>query len=171
MVCFEMAQQLHRRGEHVAFVGLIDSYPGDLESSPPPRSLADRARRLVEWGSHHLHHLKLHDARGKWLYVWRRLTQRLSWVWFDRRVLKAHQLAKRTYSPRPFAGSVTLFRGSIPVPGLDPPEDLGWGRLVSGNLDIHVLPGSHQSIVEAYPRPLAQALTACLDRARRETAG
>jgi amino acid adenylation domain-containing protein len=51
------------------------------------------------------------------------------------------------YVPRSFAGKVTLFRGRRqPLNRIRDPQ-LGWGRLAEGGVDIHLVPGTHGTVL------------------------
>ncbi|MEL6902072.1 MAG: amino acid adenylation domain-containing protein [Cyanobacteria bacterium J06606_4] len=66
----------------------------------------------------------------------------------------------KAYAPRPYTGSVALFRGQTRVPSIstaadsistaaDLTEDFGWQQLVQGDLTIHRVPGSHYSMMRS----------------------
>ncbi len=89
-------------------------------------------------------------------------------------VHKASSQASRTYvsQAQVYPGSMTLF-----LSGQVAPEDfraqdrelrddptLGWTELVSGNIERHVVPGDHISMLtQHHVRILAHALASCLD--------
>jgi aspartate racemase len=84
------------------------------------------------------------------------------------RFVQAHYRALLEYRPQPYAGRLDLFRartGRLMGPG---EPDLGWGAYAAGGVAVHVIPGTHESMIEEpHVRVLAEKLTACLDKARQ----
>lgn len=76
---------------------------------------------------------------------------------------------EQTYHPRPYPGKLTLFRcGDAPVRDC---EDwrLAWRRLARGGLEIHVVPGDHETMEQEFNvQVLATDFQKCLDDAERE---
>jgi hypothetical protein len=84
-------------------------------------------------------------------------------------VRAANDQANRAYVAQPYPGRVTLFRaGERPV-WLYPDRDLGWGGLAAGGLEVHEVPGDHETVIkEPYIRLLAEKLKVCLDNAQSD---
>ena len=82
----------------------------------------------------------------------------LGWrgVWYARRM--------RDYVPRRFDGRVTVIIPSARVRRRTEDATLNWARLTRG-VDVHVIPGSHLSIVASEVEPLAATLRASIERA------
>ena len=83
-----------------------------------------------------------------------------------RSVKESLTLAARHYTPRPYAGSATLFRArdNPAIFVVDPA--LGWSGLVE-RLEIREVPGDHVTLLrEPHVLTLAVELKACLDAAR-----
>jgi thioesterase domain-containing protein len=59
-------------------------------------------------------------------------------------VLNVHLL--RDYVPLSYNGNASLFRAAEQPEGAQ--HDLGWGRLVSGKLDLITVPGNHHAILQ-----------------------
>lgn len=78
---------------------------------------------------------------------------------------EAHSRAKRAYKPASYDGEIRLFRaidGHVRT-AADP--TLGWGAIAGIGLEIHEVPGSHNTIVqEPYVQDVARQLRQCLDR-------
>jgi thioesterase domain-containing protein len=70
--------------------------------------------------------------------------------------------AQWKYLPRPYLGRIILF--CTPVPGESPLDDgRGWTELAKAGLEIHEIPGEHQTVFESRHVPvLAEKLNACL---------
>jgi thioesterase domain-containing protein len=84
-----------------------------------------------------------------------------------RPLVEANTRAFRAYVPGPFPGRVTLFRARTRHLLLPTPDDLGWGSLAGGGVEVHIIPGHHVSILrEPNVRTLARRLTEALDRPR-----
>jgi aspartate racemase len=92
-----------------------------------------------------------------------------------RRIQSIHAVndrAYRAYIPRPYHGSVAIIRSERGYTG-DPDKDyspdpqIGWGRIVSGDIPTYIVPGDHnQMIREPHVELLATHLRACLDAAQ-----
>jgi thioesterase domain-containing protein/acyl carrier protein len=82
---------------------------------------------------------------------------------------EAHWQALLAYSPRPYAGQVTLFRARKQrLLNLDPTS--GWGDLAA-SVVVNVIPGTHENMLEEpHVHALASELKTCLieAQARRE---
>jgi amino acid adenylation domain-containing protein len=87
------------------------------------------------------------------------------------RVLRAIWKAFEDYSLQPYAGRIALFRPR--AERLMPwrrAHDLGWGRIAMGGVEVIMVPGSHETMLEeAFVPGVAARLAEVLDRA--ETAG
>jgi amino acid adenylation domain-containing protein len=169
-IAFEMARLLHEGGQRVAMVALLDTYrPGVVLPT-------SRVRRLREG-----------IAREGWTYVWRRITSRLGgrialWVrelrigyrrllgksvpyelrdfWLTRAFFKA----VAAYRPRVYPGRLTVMRArDVEDLGGSIGPDLGWTGLASEGIDVHDVPGNHDTLIlEPHAIELARALQECL---------
>ena len=81
--------------------------------------------------------------------------------------------ANGDYVPQVYPGRAILFRVSEPVEewlewhSVDP--QLGWGRVVTGGLETHEIPGNHLNMFnEPYVQVLAEKLQACLEQAQAD---
>jgi thioesterase domain-containing protein len=187
-IAFEMAQQLHRQGRPVAFVGLLDDGPSlthdRLRWSPaelgrfllnlarwlpcqlfcknPKVVLADVCRKLRVWGR------RLWLAKPDQVDV-EEVMDVSRYSETGRRMLVSHYRAVLDYAPQVYPGRVALFRARTQPLLASHQPDLGWGRLVAGGLDIEVIPGEHDALVsEPAVRLLGVRLAAALDRAQSE---
>jgi thioesterase domain-containing protein len=81
--------------------------------------------------------------------------------------------AQSKYMPRAYPGRISLFLVAVSDDGQLAP-DRGWSELAEGGVEIHEIPGWHQTIFESRHLPvLAEELDACLRAAfdRRECQG
>lgn len=144
VLAFEAARQLRRMGETVALVSLFDSWgPGYRETmSRFDRVLRRQQLRVHRYGERFakfrrgevgvsdmvtkpiLYHLGLLRAEAG------PERQALPGEWFDDLLYNA----VAHYRPDPYDGDVVLFRSREPLRGRLFDERMGWGPLVSGNL-------------------------------------
>jgi FkbH-like protein len=85
------------------------------------------------------------------------------------RVVDANLEAQRRFTPQVYDGDVTLFRAAEPF--VEPYQDrfLGWGPVVRGRIDTHVVPGDHSAMTEEpFVRVLAHQLNESLRQAQAQ---
>lgn len=160
IIAFEMARQLRARGEQIALLAMIES--------PPPhkpglgaylnfsRVLVGRWLRRLFRRADQVSHLQIGDQKS---YL--RLKKKLI----------ANSWALRRYRPRPFDGPLHLFLTEETLQRADHPR-LKWRELASPALEVHRIPGNHDSITGGdggiieplYMEALAEALTRAIDR-------
>ena len=148
-IAYEMAQQLIKAGETVAFLGLIDSEAPDpalkLRRLPlgrvclnllrtPPKDLLDRINGRINKTS------LVRRIKIKLLPTQSSFGARLQ------------NVPATPYWPKPYCGRVDLFRATVPTVYLGheppPPSEVAWRRLALGGLNVHPLPGGHMHIVK-----------------------
>jgi amino acid adenylation domain-containing protein len=187
VIAFEMARQLHARGVPVALVALLDTQPPGASASTSPLSNGeatgrsggeDDANLLAEIASD----LNIRVSRktlrrlepGERLdYVVRQAAGQQGETDIVRRmvsryfaVCKAQERALAAYYPAIYHGSVTLFRCKARRSPRRNDQLNGWERLAAGGVQVHVVPGSHQTMIaEPRVRILARKLQACIDAA------
>jgi thioesterase domain-containing protein/acyl carrier protein len=180
VVAFEMAQQLHARGERVAFLGMLDParagrryVAGLLRWLTLPRFVLRRlgrhlraAYRLDRAGRHAYIRDKVRAARE--MIVQRDLFRGDRTELYQVQVAEANQHALWRYVPRAYRGSVTLFvtTGRIARSARD--RRLDWTQLAEGGVEVHEISGSDSGdmLREPHVRALVDRLQACLGRAR-----
>lgn len=192
LAAFEIAQQLHRNGEKVALLALFDTgtpeYPVVLPNTTVALSYFYGLVRRVQL---HKESILALDNRGRLEYLVGKLAKVK--LRYKRKVVNNYKKAVRTYYlrkngegsipsnyiqmedqiskagekylPVSFPGKLTLFRASNQPLGIQPDPTLGWEPFVSGELEIHEVPGHHGSIVaEPYVKVLAEKLAECIQR-------
>ncbi|HRQ83523.1 MAG TPA: amino acid adenylation domain-containing protein [Flavobacteriales bacterium] len=149
IIAYEMAQQLSAAGHEVPLLALFDM---------PAPDLFVKNMKLEE---------KLHEPLKR--IVMRRLMQRA----LAKGRIQSHRLrhfhiidnynkAIVAYRPKPYSGPVTVFKAA----STHGPDDMGWAKLVTGPLDVRVLPGDHYSLIKAPEvAELVRELSASIDRA------
>lgn len=192
LVAYEMAQQLRAAGEEVRLLALFDTnapgYPRFLPTMTAWRRKLDHWCDRVElhWGN-----LCASSGRQKLAYIreklqrwrkqlrWKRqhlwdqfreLAGRVFWPVAIKQARAVGYRAATVYTPRPYAGPLTLFRATERPRGIYPDLTLGWQPLAQGGLTIYDTPGYHGAIVRE-PRAgvLAGQLTDALRNARAVT--
>jgi aspartate racemase len=196
-VAYEMARQLDQRGERAGIVAVIDTY--GRRPVMTHRMLAwwqellfqirrvrfHAADRVVSLSRHQgtTVRQKLRTLRRRWhsrgwqaQYASYRERSADGGVlpesFYD--VEQACYLAARTYLPGEYSGRVTLFRACDAGLRRDNDPQMGWGQLALGGVDVHEIPGNHETILaEPNVRVLAEKLRKCLDQltARRLRGG
>jgi amino acid adenylation domain-containing protein len=168
-IAFEMAQQLRAAGEHVALLAILEA---DARTPSRLQSFADAIRFQFEA-------IRSLPGRQRGLYLWRRFVS-----WTDQRgkiapvylarspsteavknaVWTAIERAVRNYRPRPYPGSVTLFRATDRRVTRTYTRTLGWGRLARGGIRVIDVAGTHSTVLRPGSEPpMAAKLRACLD--------
>ncbi|MCT7951052.1 amino acid adenylation domain-containing protein [Ancylothrix sp. C2] len=181
LIAFEMAQQLIREGEKLAFLGLFDSFSRTLldEEEPP----------FLEQLSIHWLNLSRKGNKDKIIYIIDRIWWKIEalWEYINKQVylwrglpspselpehltavIQGNMQAVRSYVPQIYPGSITLFR-SLERPTKNSYDPLlGWGDLVAGGMEIVEVPGHHSTmIVEPRVRFLAAAIKNCLEKVEK----
>ncbi|HMI96542.1 MAG TPA: non-ribosomal peptide synthetase [Micropepsaceae bacterium] len=177
-IAFEMAQQLVRRGETVAFLGLIDTFE---KSSPKKReTVSPRASR-------HMKALRQRTLGEMANYIGMRAAKNLDYGLAVARLAvlehlprgiglvlvklpsynlrpdlyrSIHRTASRRYTSQPYAGSITLFSAK----GLTEFHRKYWQPLALGGLTVTEIPAGHTGMVwPPYSALLAEGFDACLE--------
>jgi thioesterase domain-containing protein len=128
VLAFEVAQQLVKQGEEVAFLGLLAaSYEPGIRPSMMP-----------EWLSRCLYHVKQAAVQGP-VYISRRFRKRLDletrlrseWI----RVVFTREIAK-IYRSTPYAGAAVLLRAALDEYWIDYGPHNGWDDMLIGGLHV-----------------------------------
>ncbi|MEL6263547.1 MAG: amino acid adenylation domain-containing protein [Cyanobacteria bacterium J06626_6] len=180
VIAYEMAQQLAKQGDEVLPIVMIDSRvptgnTGENISTgrPSKRLMVLFARDLgcsVSQTQQIDRALNSPDASASAeraiarLYValqqFERLPPTLSQSELQHllQLFTYHLNMLKSYTPRSYAGSVTLFKAQTPVRSTRAaddtgdrtwPQDFGWRQLVQGALVVHTVPGSHYSMMRS----------------------
>lgn len=161
VVALEMARQLREAGDQVIFVGLLDAYGPGYPQILPNKNLVDYKMSV------HMNTLRLHDWRGKFNYLMRRVRSRLQKV--ETSLLGSTLTALRiplpqnirynyvarvlndmvdSYKPQVCPGTVTLFRASIQPENIISDPLLGWKDHVAGEIKVINVTGTHNSMIK-----------------------
>jgi thioesterase domain-containing protein len=179
-IAYEMAQVLHRAGQRVALLALIDTPPatalglGDLLRFSVTTALPaiwpyvfDYFRLFAgEKDDHYAAHPSwlpnwpgMANGRSALQSVLRQLPEAIRVL----RVLRANTQAQFHYAPRPYPGRLTLFRTNHAHGESGKWPDLGWRALAPDGVEIYRVPGHHLNLLRRpYVRVLAEQLRRCL---------
>lgn len=184
LVAFEMASQLMAQGEKTAFLGLFDTgnhaHYNNLSFSDSVHFRAlyvlDRLQtlgkklakmRFRELGLIFWESLRTRAGFAAWRVMqqfYRSRQRELPKAFRDN--VKLFEAVATAYTPRPYAGPMTLFRaqGRTAEYGNDPA--LGWDNLISDGVQVINVPGDHMTMLEEpYVWGLVEQLDAALKRA------
>jgi thioesterase domain-containing protein len=182
LLVFEMAQQLQKQGERVALLALLDGtapIKNNFSGAPPTSSakLYHHIKLLRKWqgcayvisriGTKSLRLLKIKTIKK----IPRRLGYKL-FIYLGRDmppfcrstyIADMHRRARRKYRPKTYAGPVVFFRAEE---NRDDPLAI-WRKLFDGELDVHPVPGNHQTIAkEPQFQIWAEKLKDCLNKSQ-----
>jgi len=192
VIAFEMAQQFISMGESVAFLGFFDSFhPNYPRYRPGITRFHQALGAAVQTTEHHIGSLIMLKPGKRWLYAREKLIRAgHEAVWLIQDIGKAiaskvcrlmgkatpdkyklyhHPLrsAVQAYEPKPYDGTITLFRATRQPIGIYPDNTLGWAPFATGGIVDEAIPCLHASMVSE-PRVviLAEKLDRCLASAR-----
>jgi acetoacetyl-CoA synthetase len=175
LVAYEIAQQLHRAGQQVELLGLIDTHVhgrylpfwqwlhhcagrvmvtvNNLRALPPGRRLSHVRKKMLvlldRWRSRLGLEPRHPDLVGD-------LLREANFPPALRRVRGAMLVAFHDYRPEPYPGRALFLRAA--VPGDNDPLPV-WRKVVRGGLDVSVTPGTHDEMISgANAKALATAL-------------
>ena len=175
LVAFEMARQLHDRGEVVGVLALLDNRwmgaPGKTEGSPRRVQISIARHLKVLLGPRGIWHMKEKlVTRGlREIYSLLRALRRPI-PRFLQRTDHINWFAAASYVPQFYPGSVTLFPASDSVKNPDATNGL-WASLAGGGAELHSIPGGHEDVLqEPNVSMLAKILTGCLADANHDGA-
>ena len=176
-IAFEMAQQLHARGQSVALLALLDARIPSTDESAADEDfeamlMADVVRYfgLSAEFSESLALLPRDELLGRVLEQ----GKRAGLIPADIEASQAHRLielcksdfrASRNYVLHRYPGRVTLFKAGEDLSGnlLDP--TLGWSDWADGGVDVQIVPGNHATMVyKPNVEILAEKLAACIEQ-------
>jgi thioesterase domain-containing protein/SAM-dependent methyltransferase len=184
VVAFEMARQLEAKGQRVSLLALIGvklepeqvaASWDEVESVALFADLVSMQLDKLKISTDELYELDSEELLG---YVLQRAIEaemvpediQLAHVRKLFEVFKGNMEAMDNYRPQVSSLRVTLFKDEMPETVEAPDETMGWDALTSGEVEIHTVPGSsHRTMVdEPYVRNLAEQLTDCIRRAKKE---
>ncbi|MBP5973647.1 amino acid adenylation domain-containing protein [Brasilonema sp. CT11] len=177
IVAFEMAQQLHRQGEKVGLLAILDSCrPGSEKRLSFFKRLLEHINNFRQQGPAYLQHklmgwrewgtYQIREKYRHFLVTSERLPEDDKHV----NVIDANILAQSQYIYQVYPGSMTLLRtddqNRDSAVGMQYDPLFGWGELVAGGVDVYHTSGSHLTVLEEpHVQALAEKLKLCLEKA------
>ena len=179
-IAFEMAQQLHARGQRVALLALLDARipsatenVGDEEFEAMLMADVVRYFGLSPDFSKSLAHLPQAELLARVLDQ----GKTAGLIPADIEAAQARRLielcksdfrASRNYVLHRYPGRVTLFKASENLSGSSMDPTLGWSDWAEGGVDVQIVPGNHATMVyKPNVETLAEKLAACIEQADR----
>ena len=189
LVVLEMAHQLRVQGEEVGLLAMFDLVPIVLpdfvSSTALERYKRYASRDLIERHSAEMSE-KSTIERLRYLVIGiaRKIKRRMQYTaWIIAHILCArlgrplpqvfhniewaNALASKSFKPRPYPGSVTLFLAKKVTEGYSDDPERDWSGLATGEIDAHMIAEDGALMVGSmfetpYVRDLAELLDACL---------
>ncbi|MEA5552080.1 AMP-binding protein [Anabaena cylindrica UHCC 0172] len=183
LVAYEMAQQLQKQGEKVSLVAMFDTCrPGYFQRLSVLKRIPLHLKNIIQGG---------HDYVLKKVIGWSRHTKYCIKKAYNYslnvashvldisskspetdkylQIIDANTQALEKYTFPAYVGRVALFRtkdeNRTDKIGIKYDSQFGWGDIVTGELDIYHIPGSHLSLLnEPYVRVVAKQLKDCLEK-------
>jgi amino acid adenylation domain-containing protein len=169
LVVYEMAQQIHDLGKPVVLVAMFDAYgPNYPKRLPSTSRLRRKFYKYTRRIDTHLSTLLYTDWPGRITYlrvklpklynrITRRVRNKMEQILHPvprqlARIRSVHMDAarhKKRYmrEQRRFEGRLVLFKAEKQPLGIYPDAKLGWGAVVSDNIEVFEIPGHHTSII------------------------
>ncbi|MEG4110940.1 MULTISPECIES: amino acid adenylation domain-containing protein [unclassified Microcoleus] len=177
-VAFEMARQLHDRGEKVALLGLLDTYGPDAFTNSSQMKHSEGLMRILRLTPGAFMNKAKSNLSGKIEGLteiqWRILCNLYRAVGrplpiylenFTHRELN-HQALKH-YVGGVYAGQASVFKAIESAEAFGADLELGWGRVITGGIEVHEIPSDHLGMLkEPHVRILGEKLQAAVDRAQ-----
>jgi thioesterase domain-containing protein len=177
LIALEIAQQLYRQGHQVAFLGLFDT--------PVPHYVEELAP--IERFAAHFNNISHLDLKERIIYVFEKfklsIAQKIprsinNCYWqltnifrspqqlLNSKIARANQQALANYIPSVYPGKITLFRAKIKHLQNYFNPDLAWSQLALGGVELHEIPGNHNSFLlkKENSQVFAQMLKECLEK-------
>ena len=192
IAAFEMAQQLHRDGQTIAFLALFDTPANSHQQNQnftalfnfflgsAIRQIWPYVRDYFSLSNNSLSNNP--DLQGnaialpsnpiakstQLLQSLRRMGLRLPAA---RRILNLiwlNTFAVVRYRPQSYSGPITLFRSQEPFSTLAQDPSLGWANFVTGDIQHHSIPGQHLTFLRSpHIQSVAQQLQTCLNQVQQ----
>ncbi|MFM6278872.1 MAG: thioesterase domain-containing protein, partial [Dolichospermum sp.] len=183
IIAYEIAQQLHCQGQKVVFLAILDTCrPGykcrlsllqriylhfNYFMQRRNTYISDKAKSLYKHSKFYIKQIFQNHLRL--------ITQIINpQIPENNQYLHGHDIyiqAMNTYIFQPYSGQVTLFRtkdeNRTEAIGIKYDPKFGWNEIITGDLDVKYIPGSHLSLLdEPHVGFLAKELQVCLREAQ-----
>ncbi len=173
LLVYEAAQQLSKLDKRVDFLAIVDCNAPNLQKVRPSFLKSIQIHLSYLW--HLENHKKIQYIKDRIDYHFNNVDYREFLLrTLPKNVLPSTEIlqlidnnfqADQEYTATPYIGNLTLFRCQMQLLDYYLSPDLGWGDLVTGNLEVYNVPGSHYSILrEPTVRLVAEQIEACLKK-------
>jgi len=164
VVAFEMARQLVAVGQKVGLLILIDTqYPSHVHQIRYFLKRVTVKIQKLKRIPYHLTKLLQLNSRELQLYTFDKV-QTAKEVFVEQN----YATVLMRYKPRPYIGRMTLL---VNEDYYQKNPAIGWDHVAAGGLEIHQVPGDHDSYLGKYVKTTSDVLKGCLDAAQREFEG
>ncbi|MTJ12825.1 AMP-binding protein [Anabaena sp. UHCC 0187] len=183
IIAYEIAQQLRSQGQEVALLAMLDTCrPGYIQRLSFQKRILLHINNIVKGGPKYISqkakgwhkHLNFYFEKAHKGYC-ENFTHLVNTASKPSKISKyldistAHIQALNTYVFQPYPGKVTLFRtqdqNRTDAVGVEYDPQFGWGEIITGDLDVKYIPGSHLSLLnEPNVRVLAKQVKICLNQ-------
>ncbi len=181
LIALEMAQQLASAGEEIALLALFDMNPGEMPRMVTKEILGEyrrhqAMRRRQQWKerfeSRRFHYVALGIGRAlrrkskrvvwRLVHLWQEVTaQPMPKMFWD--VGLGNDYAFEKYSPRPFAGRITLFLAEKTTRAYTDNPSHAW-KDIAADVETYLVPGEEGGMLrEPDVEILAEKLRACIE--------
>lgn len=178
VIAFEMARQLHMKGESVALLALFDTQGPESRALPIRDKIGAYLtimRRMelrdgLRYGIAKMSALKEDVVRSFWYLMHRpSLRANLPLALTPRNINMIYLKALREYLPQVYPGGAVLFRAQDRSIAFEADSQLGWSGMAAGGFTVPDVPGNHFSMLaEPHVRAVADRLHAYLRDAQPE---
>lgn len=184
IIALEVAQQLLKRGEEVAFLFMLDTCrPGCSTRLPLIERIYIHIKKLLQqptyiqqkfiamkiWSKFHFQ--EQYQRYAKITHNFLQIALNLPDSDEHLNIMQANAIALSQYCfQQKYPGQLTLFRTADEnrddnIVGVKYDPEFGWKDVFVGGIDIHHVPGSHLTLLdEPNVEVIAQKLKACLER-------
>jgi amino acid adenylation domain-containing protein len=185
LVAFAMAQQLAAQGVMPALVVLFDtSVPGSEQRADIRDQISAHWRNIRKDGAAYVAQRMIQTGTDWQTWLLRRvhdaaaLSYRLAGCDLPQELRyseaqKMHWRALTRFQFQPYAGRIALMRAmnrGLESPAIREDPALGWERFAAGGLEIHDVPGDHESMLsELHVRAVAEKIEAMISKAVTES--
>ncbi|WP_442588339.1 non-ribosomal peptide synthetase [Pedobacter sp. AW31-3R] len=176
LIAFEMAKQLLTMGKKIHFLGVIDTYTGNIKTvggngdkSKILRQLhkipfiirsfiaypMDTLRYQTEFFMDKIKNMFSDEIKSDNEYLSKA----------EEEIYKSYHIAHENFVMSPADVKVSLFKAKKRLYYLDDPIHLGWDKFAGRGVDIYVMPGDHETFMKPpLNKGFAKALQSAIDK-------
>jgi thioesterase domain-containing protein len=157
LIVLEMAQRLSRKGDQIALLAMMDSYPHPrhLSIGQRTRLFCDQTMRGVSRALH-LKGTRPPSREQGWTGIYR-APDGTSFAPAMRRVRDNANLALKRYQPKFYSGSINFLRAEIP--SCFPADPIPVWAHLAANFELETVPGDHLGMLTRHSQSSASILT------------